>query len=225
MKDKKHIPGSYYHIYNRGNSKQKIFLDKEDYERFLNLLFLCNSKKRFKLKDIFNSQDKRIYSYEKEKNLVNVCAYVLMPNHYHIMISLPSGSTGGEVSDYMKKISVGYSAYFNFKYNRTGSLFEGRYKSTIVDNDEYLKYLFAYIHLNPVKLVQSDWKDVGIKNIAKAKEFLSKFNYSSLRDWVGHEREQSVILHKESLFKIIDKSIDLEKEIYFWLNYTPVQPE
>ena len=61
----------------------------------------------------------------------------------------------------MGKLGTGYSMYFNRKYKRTGALFVGAFKSQHANSDEYLKYLYAYIHLNPVKLIDSTWKEEG----------------------------------------------------------------
>src|SRR3989338_5483185 len=99
-----------------------------------------------------------------------------MPNHFHLL--LKEIEMGG-ISQFMGKLSTAYSMYFNKKYERTGSLFEGRFKSSRIANDNYLHYLFAYIHLNPIKLIEPMWKEKGINDFARAKEFLGRYNYSS----------------------------------------------
>ena len=73
--------------------------------------------------------------------------------------------------------------YFNKKYDRTGSLFEGKFKSQHANSDEYLKYLFSYIHLNPIKLIQSDWKEKGIADVSSAVKYLESYKYSSFQDY------------------------------------------
>jgi len=83
------VRGEYYHIYNRGNSKQMIFLDNEDYNRFIKLLYLCNSKKRVNFRD--DIVDKNIYAfdYERGEPIISIGAWVLMSNHFHLYITEP----------------------------------------------------------------------------------------------------------------------------------------
>ena len=91
-----------------------------------------------------------------------------MPNHFHILVKekIENG-----ISKFMGKLTTGYSMYFNKRYDRTGSLFQGVFKSVHADSDEYLKYLFAYIHLNPIKLINPEWKENGIKDKNRANAF------------------------------------------------------
>lgn len=167
----------YFHIYNRGNSKQEIFKDVNDYERFCKLLYISNSVQPFKIRDL--STDVDVYDVVRGNYLVDIEAYCLMPNHFHILMT-PRVEKG--VSLFMKKLATGYSMYFNQKYNRSGSLFEGKFKSRHADSDEYLKYLFSYINLNPLKLLMPDWKENGFSNINTAFIFLESYQHSSYLD-------------------------------------------
>src|ERR1035437_6376747 len=170
------VSGEYYHIYNRGNSKQKIFHDKQDYSHFLNLLYIFNTHKNCNLYDLKRNYSFDLYTVEVENNLVNIGAYCLMPNHFHILITQ---TEKGDISKFMQKLTTAYVMYYNKKYKRTGSLFEGKFKSEYIDNDRYLKYLFSYIHLNPIKLIQKDWKEVGILNKIEVIKYLKTYEYSS----------------------------------------------
>jgi len=163
------VSGEYYHIYNRGNSKQKIFHDKEDYLYFIKLLYILNQKDNKQVRDyIYN-----IFIPRTDNSpLAAIGAYVLMPNHFHILIT---PIEDGNISKYMQKICTGYVMYYNQKYKRSGGLFEGKFKSQHSDNDKYLKYLFSYIHLNPIKLIDKNWKEKGIKNIKKSLDFLDSY--------------------------------------------------
>lgn len=91
------VDGEYYHIYNRGNSKQKIFLDKEDYFHFIKLLYVCNSIKKFKFRD--NIIDIKIdaFDFERKESLVSIGAWVLMPNHFHLYITISHQSDWWEL--------------------------------------------------------------------------------------------------------------------------------
>ncbi len=204
------IKGEYYHIYNRGNSKQKIFRDKQDYEYFLYLLFLSNENKKFKIS--FLESD--VYKTKRESQVVAIGAYCLMPNHFHIIIT-EMNKEG--ISKFMHKVSSGYAHYYNKKYKRTGSLFEGKFKSQYIDTDNYLKYLFSYIHLNPIKLIQRDWKEKGIQNKHRIIDFLKNYKYSSFLDYLGIERKENFILNKKVFPNYFLSTKDFMNEIFDWL--------
>ena len=140
--------GEFYHLYNRGNSKQIIFHDEQDYKRFVGLLYVCNQEENFKSDNLGKNTD--LLLIEVGKKLVSIGAWVLMPNHFHI---LATENIDYGISKFMQKLSTAYSMYYNKKYNRTGSLFEGKFKAQHLNKDSYLKYIFSYIHLNPIKLI------------------------------------------------------------------------
>lgn len=121
----------------------------------------------------------------------------------------------------MGKLITGYSMYFNKKYGRTGRLFEGSYKSKHATTDEYLKYLFAYIHLNPVKLIQPDWKERGVIDKAKAYEHIQNFSYSSFPDYQENRRSEGRILQKELFPEYFETTLESRREIFEWLSIPP----
>jgi putative transposase len=207
-------PGEFYHLYNRGNSKQKIFHNAEDYARFMGLLYACNQEENFKIDNL--SKGGSLYETEKCSKLINIGAYVLMPNHFHLLIT---SKEENNISKFMQKISTAYVMYYNKKYERTGGLFEGKFKSQYLGTDRYLKYIFSYIHLNPVKLIDSKWKDRGIRNKQKALEFLKKYTYSSYLDYLGINRLQYKILETKAFPKYFPDKRSFLKEIFDWLNY------
>jgi len=204
--------GEFYHIYNRGNSKQVIFRDKGDYYRFIRLLYLSNTQNKI----IFNRLNMDFVNLKKDEKIVNIGAYCLMPNHFHILIAQ---TEDGDISRFMQKISTAYSMYYNKKYNRTGSLFEGKFKSEHVADDRYLKYLFSYIHLNPVKIIQSDWKEKGINNKTEALKFLETYKYSSYLDYLGFKRLENKILDIEAFPNYFPTKEIFQNEIFEWLSY------
>lgn len=215
------IEGEYYHIYNRGNSKQKIFLDDKDRERFLKLLYLCNSKRRIDFNNEIVKRKVDAWEFEKGTPIVNIGAWVLMPNHFHLYITpktearLPSGNA---ISDFMQRVLTAYSKYFNAKYKRTGSLFEGKFKSVYLENDIQAKYLFSYIHLNPLKLLDSKWRDNGIKNKQKALEFLDKYKWSSYLDYMKILRPQRKIIDELDFLEFFQEKYSFQEEILDWIN-------
>ena len=213
-------PGEYYHCYSRGTEKRKIFLTKKDYERFIALLFVCNSTKTIHLSDFVKMNFSEIFSVERGDSLVEIGAYCLIPNHVHLL--LREIQEGG-ISLFMQKVITAYTMYFNKKCERTGSLFESRFKAEHANNDRYLKYLFSYIHLNPVKILEPEWKKLGIKNKRKVKEFLQNYIYSSYLDYLGNSRPQNKILNKNAFPTYFVNPKDFAEEIFDWIN-VKVQP-
>lgn len=136
--------GEYYHVYNRGASKMDIFRDQEDYVFFLSLL------KRYL------TPGERVSSYghvaPNYTGKVELIAYCLMPNHYHLMVYLLD--TDG-LHKLMRSLMTTYSMYFNRKYKRTGTLWEGRFLASRITNDVYYWQVSRYIHLNPLDIGQN----------------------------------------------------------------------
>ncbi|HEY4489802.1 MAG TPA: transposase [Candidatus Paceibacterota bacterium] len=171
-------PGEYYHVFSRGVEKRKIFLTKGDYDRFLALLYILNQNASFVIGNYLKSGKSldRIFDEKREKTLVTILSYCLMPNHFHLLIR--EDKENG-ISKAMGKILTGYSMYFNKKYDRTGPLFVKPFRAVHVNNDNHLKHLFAYIHLNCLDLCEAHWKKEGIKNHKVAESFLNKYKFSS----------------------------------------------
>ena len=210
------ISSEYYHVYNRGNSKQEIFNDAEDYQRFMALLYTCNSGNSFRMSLVKEGVEKNPYLWERGNQISSIGAYCLMPNHFHLLIA---EKESGGVSKFMQKLSTAYVMYHNIKYERTGGLFEGKFKSEHLDTDQYLKYIFSYIHLNPLKLVQKDWKERGIKNKKASLNYLNNYGYSSYLDFKGVERKESTILDRKAYSDYFSPTKSFEREILDWINY------
>ncbi len=160
---KTYIENGFYHIYNRGVEKRKIFLDEQDYRVFLSYLKIYLSPKEESIKDILNTKDRSSSNFEiKNKNIteiytlnnfynrIDLICYVLMPNHFHLELRQHGKK---DIETFMRSLITKYSKYFNKKYNRVGPLFQGRYKAVLIQNTEYLLHLSKYIHLNPLELL------------------------------------------------------------------------
>jgi putative transposase len=214
------VNGEFYHIYNRGNSCQQIFFEDEDYSRFIKLLYLCNSKKTLNFREDIVEKKIDAWDFDREETIVSIGAWVLMPNHFHIYITSPKDGLLGEnnVSVFMRKLCTAYSKYVNTKYHRTGSLFEGRFKSVHVSNEVQAKYLFSYIHLNPVKLFQKNWKEEGIQNKNKAILFLDKYKWSSYIDYLFENRIENKILDKNNFLSYFSNKKEFQLEIFEWFD-------
>lgn len=130
---------------------------------------------------------------DKDKSLVAIGAWCLMPNHFHLMVRQ---EVDGGITKFMKKLGTGYSMYFNIKYERQGALFGGLFKSKLVDaDDNYMKQLFAYIHLNPLDTVFYNWQENIEKSSLDMKEFLDRYEYSSYQDFLGVDRIEKHLLN------------------------------
>lgn len=160
---KQFVKDGYYHIYNRGVEKRKIFMDKQDY-----LVCLSYLKTYLMPKDVKNLQaiiaDPKIKWGEKDKILkllrmnnfsqkLDLLAYCLMPNHFHFLVKQTDEAV---IDNFMNSLFTRYSMYFNRKYHRVGRLFQGVYKAVLVNTDEQLLHLSRYIHRNPVSILQGD---------------------------------------------------------------------
>ena len=187
----------WYHCYSRGVDKRIVCIDEDDYERLLVLLYLCNDE----------DSNTRIYDLElryvrlsrllERKSiihgapLVEIGAYAFMSNHVHFILK-PLSDRG--LSRFMQKVFTGYTMYFNKKYERTGSLFSGTYKSKHIDTDTYFKYALQYVLLNPIELFEPRWK-TGHGDLSLIKKQLLSYRYASTSDFFGIKRPEGLIVH------------------------------
>lgn len=137
---KEYAADSYYHIYNRGVNKRSIFKEKQDYVVFLSLL------KRYL--DSEPAKDSEGREYEWLSKRLELLAFCLMPNHFHMLIYQHDPEA---MTRLMRGVVTSYSTYFNKRYRRVGPLFQERFKASLIGRDEYLLHISRYIHLNPQK--------------------------------------------------------------------------
>lgn len=215
-------PGEYYHLYNRGTDKRIIFLDDADHERFVTLLYLSNSGIPIHRSDYGTRMHKDLFLVSREMTLVDIGAYCLMPNHFHIL--LREHSEGG-VSMFMQKLLTAYAMYFNKKYARTGTLFEGPFRGAHVERNDYLKYLFAYIHLNPIGIIDAGWKNKKILNKSIAEKFLAEYPYSSFRDYAHADtpRREAAILNKLAFPQYFEQPREFKEYLQEWTMWDGAQ--
>ncbi len=194
--------GEWYHCFNRGVDKRRVFQTKEDYERFLALMYVCNGMKSNIVSDRRDTSLFSILSDEKlerGKLLVDIGAYALMPNHVHFAVR---ETCEGGIASFMRKLFTGYTMFFNRKNERSGALFEGAYKSKHIHDDAYFKQVIAYIHLNPAELFEKQWKE-GVAHIGRLKENLLSYPYASTKDFFGGKRLEGKIV--SSVADLYDK--------------------
>lgn len=178
-------------------------MDDNDRWRFLQGLFLFNDEKTtanllwqmeknrgrvtFGVLKEFFAKEKR-----KREPLVRIMADCLMPNHFHLLIEEIKKDG---ISRFMQKLGTGYTRYFNNKYQRVGSLFQGTFKAVPVEKDTYLKYLLAYINvINPGELLEPKLKEEGIQNIKEIIRFADDYFWGTHQEYSG--KRESIIIEK-----------------------------
>ena len=217
MKRPPFINSHIYHVYNRGVEKRKIFLDNQDRFRFIHDLYEFNDTESAE-----NLYYKRasLQSYEvrphkinhKRKLLVEILVWCLMPNHFHLLLRQRKDDG---ITLFMQKLGTGYAMYFNQKYHRVGPLFQGKFKAILVENDNYLTHLSRYIHLNPIKLIEPNWKMSGIKNLAKSNKLLEKYRWTSYLDYIGKKNFPS-ITQRDFINEYFENSKEYKRFIQEW---------
>jgi len=187
----------YYHIFNRGVDKRDVFFDPIDYQRFLVSMKLLNNIedglmiewRDYKKANLgANLDDFLKLSFRNFDPLVEIIAYCLNPNHYHFILKQVSDRG---IEKFMHKIGTSHTKYFNKRIKRTGSLFQGVFKSTHIDSNEYLLYLSAYVNKN---------------NFIHGYNKNDNWPYSSLSDYLGERKGK--LINKEIIlgqFKNIEE--------------------
>ncbi|WP_163193695.1 transposase [Clostridium thermarum] len=171
---RKKFPGAILHVMVRSISEVSLFRDNRDREKYLALIK--------KYKDLY---------------MFNVYGYCLMTTHAHMIIDC----CGSDISKIMKSINQSYVQYYNKRYGRHGHLFQDRFKSKIVDNDNYLIALSAYIHNNP-------------KDIKLYKNDVSKYPYSSLAIYLGVKKDHHNILNTSFILQHFSCDIIKSRKTY-----------
>ena len=163
------INGQIYHIYNRGSEKRPIFENRRDQKRFEQTMLyyqLDGPKPRFS-----NFFKYKLFKPDPTKKIVEIICFCLMLNHFHFILKQLKD---GGITEFISKLSNSYTKYFNTKHTRIGPLFQGEFKSVLVESDEQLLHLSRYIHLNP--LVSFLVKD------------LDQYEWSSYREYINATR-------------------------------------
>ena len=175
------VPDEHYHIYNRGHNKQTLFFDRMDYVRMLfYLLFLQAPIPTYNTSRMVGSYLKKGYFSTSKKfsddvlknRSVHLEAFALMPNHFHLTVH---ELTERGISEYLRKVEIAYTKYFNIRYKRFGYLFQGPFQSVHVETNEQLLHLSAYIHHN-------------IRDISQWKRKEDLYPWSSYQDYVHENR-------------------------------------
>lgn len=202
-----------YHLYNRGAHKRDIFTCDADRNRFLLLLHLANSSEKINIRSVLQKYKGQTFAsiFEEEKpdkSLVDVLAYSLMPNHFHLVLREKSEEG---ITKFLRKVLTGYSMYFNIIHGHSGVLAQGACKSRHIGDESYFRYIFAYVHLNPLSLAYPHWETTGISDHAGARDFLGEYLYSSFRDYTGGHRSERNILASDDVPEFLTTQNDLDE--------------
>ncbi len=189
-------------------------MDKADYNRFILSLYLINNKG---VLHVQKDKDLGFSGQGGALTAVDIGAYCLMPNHFHLLIKCKNEKG---ITNFMHRLTTAYTMYFNKRYERVGPLFQGTFKAEHANSDEYLKYLFSYIHLNPIKLIDPLWKENGIGDVEKAQSFLDEYTYSSYLDYSSDfNRKVSVLLDKGAFPEYFSSKEEFLSNINEWLSF------
>lgn len=208
------INNYFYHIYNRGTEKRETFLEDKDNFRFIHDLYEFNDVNA--TLNLTRNIEGGLASFNVKSRdlLVEIIAFCLMPNHFHLILKQLRENG---ITKFMQKLGTGYTMYFNQRNQRTGSLFQGSFKAILVDKDNYFLPLTNYIHLNPVELIEPNWKEKGVKDWKKVNEFLKNYRWSSYSDYVGIKNFPSVI-NKEFLYGYFKNAENYKNSVNQWLS-------
>ena len=192
---KKFTSGNIFHIYNRGNNKEKIFFDEQDYKAFLFRLGLCLGfmVEELNKEKLISMPYSRIRITDTNKNSFKLHVFSLMPNHFHLLIEQIEDIP---ISKLMSKLCTSYSKYINKKHKRVGHIFQDQFKGVLMENNPQLMWTSSYIHMNSVK-------DGLVKHP-------SEYKWSSYNDYA--EERNLKIVNKNLLLSVFENEENFIKE-------------
>ncbi|MCK9577972.1 transposase [bacterium] len=206
-----------YHVYNRGTDKRDIFLEKSDYAKFLDYLVDFNNLKpidKEKLKEERRKSLKRGQALEcldiEDDPLVDVLGFCLMPNHFHLLLRQ---RMDGGIAKFIQRVATGYVMVFNTKQKRSGCLFQGRFKATHINTQEYLDYLIFYIHFNPLSLIRNSW----LNDKKLLIDFLAEYQWSSHIDYLSMDETSNSPIEKSFFYDNFKNNKVYMKKSKEWL--------
>ena len=183
------------HVLNRGVESRNIFLDSSDYVRFVHNLYEFNDTAPAVEYGRRKGSDVGFRKPHIRKRIVDIHGWSLMKNHYHLLLS---ERVENGLSLFLRKINVGYANYFNERYERVGTFFQGRTKRVRIDRNAHFLYILHYIHLNPLDYLKdaAEWRyrsRGGIRNAKQALAYLHTYRWSSYLDYIGKKNFPSLL--------------------------------
>jgi len=183
-----------YHALNRGVEKRTLFLDNQDRARFVHDMYEFNDTapagNAYRL--FRPMMEIRSPSLRQREQIVDIHGWCLMDNHYHLLLS---ERVENGLSLFLRKLNVGYAMYFNEKYKRSGTLFQGRTKKIRINSNAHFLHILHYLHLNPLDFLKGSesWRKLRIASEQEAKRHLDGYRWSSYLDYCGKKNFPSVI--------------------------------
>ena len=183
--------GEWYHCFTRSIDRQTVFKISSDYNRFLQSLYLCNGNRKTLRGTLNNPSHEHLLALPRGEPLVSVGAYCLMPNHFHLLLRQ---TAQGGISTFMQKLGTSFSMYYNARYEHIGNVFIKPFRAKHVGKDDYFQRVAAYIHLNPVELFETGWKEGVVRDMRSLSQKLDAYRFSSLPDYLGTKRPENSII-------------------------------
>lgn len=193
----------FVHLMGRGVEKRDIVLDDSDRLRFIHNLYAFNDSNPVENYGLPVRREER----QKRSLLVYIHAFCLMQNHYHLLIS---EAIENGIPLFMKKLNMGYTKYFNERYERSGALWQGKYRKVTIARDAHFLYIPFYIHLNPLDYVMPEWREGGVRNVREALGHLETYRWSSHLDYLGVKNFPS-ITRRDELQELLGRRATYEK--------------
>ena len=230
MRDITFVEDKIYHIYNRGTEKRKIFMEDKDYFRFVHDLFEFNDQNHVPNTNYYFDPETMKVEFRYLKNskaerkprklLVEILMFTLMPNHFHLLLKqkIENG-----ISKFMQKLGMGYSKYFNKKYERVGGLFQSKFKAVAIEEQAHFLHIPHYIHTNPLSLSNNSNYRHSVSIVEQVK-FLENYRWSSFPDYIGKKNFPSVT-QREFLLDFYGGTEKYKKETKDWLESWPKNEE
>ncbi|MEX2014093.1 MAG: transposase [Parcubacteria group bacterium] len=214
MRNISFVEKEFYHIYNKAVDKKNIFVDEQDMDRFFEGMKQFNTPKVI-------GEIGRGHRVSTGPKLVDFVAYCVNPNHFHFILGQASDKG---IEKFMHKIGMGYAKYFNTKYKRSGALFQGKFKAKVIDSNEYLLHLSAYINLNDrahgrghrgSTLSRTSWDEYMMENnsidagFCKKEIILDQFKNTGSYRKFAEDTLRDIILRKGLIKELEDDGIEL----------------
>lgn len=173
-----------YHVLNRGVDKRRLFDDARDYQRFAHDLFVFNDTKEAPENHGQHILDFVSPEKDTRERLVDIHAWCLMHNHYHLLLS---SRVDGGITTFLRKLNIGYAKYYNERHERCGFLYQGRTKKILIERNEHFLYMPHYIHLNPLDYLPGaeNWRAGKIEKGAQCLDYLDAYRWSSFHAYNG----------------------------------------
>lgn len=194
-----------FHTLNRGVEKRDVVLDNSDRLRFLHDLYVFND-----LNEAPNYVLAKRHTSRDRQKLVDIHAFCLMKNHYHLLLSecLENG-----ISLFLKKLNGGYAKYFNERYSRSGALWQGKTRKIRIEKDPHFLYIPFYIHLNPLDYKYPSWRNGSVSDVRNTLKYLAKYRWSSFLDYTNRRNFPSII-YTDTLSELLGNRTSQEAVIH-----------